>query len=319
MSLFAIHDAEGAAFPPLDGWVVDTVALSENPAPQDYSAIRPDCSWLVRLNWGYGSTGTIPAPNEVDRFIEAAIVYVIRSRGAHSFIVGNEPNHENERPNGMYITPTHYAQCFNRTRAAVRSARPEIRVVPAAFAPYHANPTPWTAYGREVYKQIEAGGGADGINIHAYTRGMRPEDIQSDRTMGEPIANTYSGFWTYQDALALVPNSMKGLPAYITEFLSQTGKIRIPVWFRQPTRTLKAGTGMQAGRKSTVWHFSAGIPMKTSNGGLKTSQKCKRTFKVLSTMPLWSLWRATTTSFYPKWDNLPAGHLQCNLALLRAL
>jgi murein DD-endopeptidase MepM/ murein hydrolase activator NlpD len=258
MNLFGVHDREGYAFPPPGGWVVDTVALSEAPLPTDYTAFRGDINWLVRLNWGYGSTGTIPMPHEVDRFVERVQSYALRSRGAYAFIIGNEPNHEGERPNGTFITPTHYAGCYNACFHAIKSGSTQIRVMPAAFAPYHANPYPWTDYARDVYKQINQ---ADGINIHAYTRGMAPESIQSQDKMGEPLAGTYSGFLTYLDALSLVPSRFKHLPAYITEFNP------IPDWENRNTGVVQAAykeiEGYNAGNGTQKIHCLALFRWKT--------------------------------------------------------
>lgn len=216
--LYGLHDREGAYMVPAGGWCVDTVALSENPAPTDYAALRGDINWIVRLNWGYGSTGTIPLPYEYGKMAAACAAYVANSKGAQRWIIGNEPNHEQERPNGVYIAPEDYALCFEICRGAIKRADPAAQVIPAPCAPYHANPTNWLQYWRVMLETIALNGGCDGIAVHAYTRSSNPVDIYSTAEMGPPLEGQYSGFWTYLDALFAVPASMRHLPAYITEF-----------------------------------------------------------------------------------------------------
>jgi len=216
--LFGIHDREGANIVPAGGWVVDTVALSENPQPTDYTALRGDVNWIVRLNWGYGSTGTVPLPHEYGRMAAACAEYVAKSRGCDRWIIGNEPNHEQERPNGVYITPAYYADCYLECRDAIKAVRPAAQVIPAPIAPYHATPMPWLAYWREMLQLIADNGGCDGIALHAYTRSADPADIQSEAKMAAPLAGLYYGFRTYRDQLDGVPAPLRSLPAYLTEF-----------------------------------------------------------------------------------------------------
>lgn len=215
--LYGLHDREGRFVLPPGGWCVDTVALSENPQPTNYTTLRGDINWIVRLNWGYGTTGTIPLPTEYDRMAAACALYVAQSKGAARFIIGNEPNHEQERPGGVYITPDHYAACFVKCRAAIKRAVPSAQVIPAPCAPYHADPTDWGVYWLDMLKTIARTGGCDGIAVHAYTRSSNPADVNSTAKMGPPLESTYSGFLTFVDALDLVPLSMRHLPAYITE------------------------------------------------------------------------------------------------------
>lgn len=215
--LYGLHDREGRDIVPAGGWIVDTVALSENPAPMNYAAMRSDINWIVRLNWGYGTTGTIPLPDQYQEFANRCADYVARSNGADRFIIGNEPNHEQERPNGVYITPEQYARCFKLCRDAIKRVRLDAQVIPAPCAPYHANPVDWLEYWRTVL-EILGPDECDGLAIHAYTRSSNPADIDSDATMGPPLEDQFSGFYTYQDARLAVPSNMEHLPVYITEF-----------------------------------------------------------------------------------------------------
>lgn len=218
--LYGMHDREGAHILPSGGWCVDTRALSENPAPTDYTQIRGDINWLVRLNWGYGSTGTIPLPQSDKLFFDRLAYYVHGSKGVHAWIIGNEPNHEQERPNGAYISPERYAHFFVRARTLIKTIDPNACVIPAPCAPYHANPVNWLEYWREMLTIIAGNGGCDGITIHAYARSSDPYDInENDIRMGPgPLEGQFAGFLTYVDAFEAVPHSLRHLPAYITEF-----------------------------------------------------------------------------------------------------
>ena len=213
--LYGLHDRQAAPHVPNGGWCVDTIALSDNPAPTQYDT---RINWLVRVNWGYGSTGTIPLPGNDQLFWDRIAHYVHNSTGVHAWIIGNEPNHEQERPNGTYITPLRYAEFFAKIRTLIKTINPNARVIPAPCAPYHANPANWLDYWRDMLGYIAKMGGCDGLAVHAYTRSSKPEDIASTAEMGAPLELQHSGFWTYVDALDEVPPSLRHLPAYITEF-----------------------------------------------------------------------------------------------------
>lgn len=213
--LYGIHDREGASAVPSGGWCVDTVALSENPAPQDYDT---SLNWLVRLNWGYGTAGTIPLPEGYPEYTKKALEYIFRSSGAFGYIIGNEPNHENERPAGTIITPNLYSWLFSRARSVIKSSLPETRVITAAMAPYHASPTDWLYYFKTTLQLIASQGGTDGIALHAYARGGTPSAITDTTKMGAPLVGQYNSFRTYRDALSVIPSSFRDTPVYITEF-----------------------------------------------------------------------------------------------------
>ena len=71
--LYGLHDKEGAPFVPDGGWCIDTLAISEHPAPTVYDS---RINWIVRANWGYGSTGTIPTPGLYNEFAAACASYI---------------------------------------------------------------------------------------------------------------------------------------------------------------------------------------------------------------------------------------------------
>lgn len=234
MRLHSIHDREGYIEVPEGGFVVDTIAISENPQPVNYSALSSTDNWIIRVNWGYGDTGTIPIGGLVNEFVRKSAEYLLKSSGYHAAIIGNEPNHEGERPNGIFIDPEHAAWVFSTVRNLVKTQNSQIRFITPPCAPYHANPMPWREYLHRMLLAIEDQGSADGIGIHAYARSMNPSEATSDEKMRPPLEHDYRSFRTYLDALSEVPPSLKHLPAYITEFNP------IPDWENLNTGIIRA-------------------------------------------------------------------------------
>lgn len=216
-NLYGIHDEEGAHLVPPDGWCVALVSLSEDANPKDYTAIRSDINWIVRVNWGYGTQGTIPLPGNMPDYLARLSHFVAGSRGVHTYQIGNEPNHENERPQGVYISPQMYAEVFIKAHNLVKKMHLGNRVAPAAPAPYHANPTDWTLYTKEMLLRIAEAAMPDSLTCHAYSRGSSPASVEDATRMQPPLQHTYNGFLTYLDFLDCVPSVMRHLPVDITE------------------------------------------------------------------------------------------------------
>lgn len=219
-NLAGLHDRSAAHATPPGTWVVDTIALSENPQPHAYDGSR---EWFGRLNWGYGSTGTLPLPDRYNVFAQAAAVYVAGSRGCRRWIIGNEPNLAREWPDHVPIYPWNYAAAYKLCRAAIHAlpGHSHDEVLIAASGPwndqcqYDGNPDgDWIKYFSD---QCELCGVVDGFSIHAYTHAYDVSQVSSDRFMDHPFENRQYNFRTYQDYCDAVPLSMTHLPAYITE------------------------------------------------------------------------------------------------------
>jgi hypothetical protein len=220
-ALIGLHDREAVALAAPESWIVDTVALSENPPPIAYD---PAYNWITRLNFGYGSTGTLPLPEHYQSFAQQVAQYVNASSGCTRWIIGNEPNLSREFPQGQPIFPWNYASCFKLCRQAIHAlpGHQSDEVLVAASGPwndelkYHDNPTgDWILYFQHVLSVLA--GGYDGYALHAYTHGYDPALVTSTARMAAPFQNRYYEFRTYQDYCLAVPEQYSDLPAYLTE------------------------------------------------------------------------------------------------------
>lgn len=242
-SIYGIHDVAGSDFLQQNncsGWLVQSVDVW-NDIPADYTPlVNAKCRVLVRLNNGYGSTGTIPLPSGYDAFAQRCAQWVAASRGAKVFVIGNEMNISAERPQGQPILPADYAICFLKCRAAIQ-AKPgfaNTNVVPGATGPYNietnypANPTGnWVKYFQDILVALQ--GQCDGIAIHCYSRGQNPGDVTNQDKYPAPYQNNYRGFLAYRNFIQAVPAGMKNLPVYLTE--TQPLINDAPNWLNQNT------------------------------------------------------------------------------------
>jgi hypothetical protein len=220
-NLIGLHDREATALAVADSWIVDTVALSENPVAPAYD---PRFRWLVRLNFGYGSTGTLPAVGEYDDFAARVARYVAGSTNCTRWIIGNEPNLSREWPEGEPIYPWNYAACFKKCREAIRALPGHERdeVLVAASGPWNAelkyevNPNgDWVIYFGDQLEWI--GDGFDGVALHAYTHGYDVGLVSSEAVMNAPFDGWHYEFRCYRDYLWRMPEKYDSKLIYMTE------------------------------------------------------------------------------------------------------
>lgn len=219
-NLAGLHDREAQAIAVPDTWILDTVALSENPQPVNYDA---KFHWITRINWGYGSTGTLPALR-YDAFADSAAIYVRDSQNCHRWIIGNETNLPREWPASGPIYPWSYATCYGLARKAIRMmhGHENDEVLIAASGPwnnelkYEGNPTgDWIKYFADVIDLCD--GDMDGFAIHSYTHGYNVSLVTSSARMQAPFQNRHYEFRTYRDYLEAIPDELHHLPVYLTE------------------------------------------------------------------------------------------------------
>lgn len=213
------------------GWIVFTHKLGDDPTHDSGCDYRQwsDAGFhiIARLNYGYGSEGTIPVPGRYARFAARCARFVEHSQGCSIWVVGNEPNHPQERPNGMPIVPQSYADCYAKVWRAIKglATRELQQVVPAPIAPWNNQTVylgnaqgDWIWYFVDVLQLImERDAMPDAIALHTYTHGHNPALITDESTMNPPFQHRRYNFRTYIDFLDAIPVEMSKLPVYITE------------------------------------------------------------------------------------------------------
>lgn len=218
--LFAIHDPGGEHLilgSQRSGWIVHTVSVKDE-APRDYRMWEQyGLTNIARLNWGYGSTGTIPKPDQYRYFADLCAQYVSRSPGCTKWIIGNEPNHSQEWPDGQQITVERYVEAYRLCREAIKAVQPYAEIIPAAIAPWNVEAGDWLDYFEQMLMLIGLGN-LEGIALHTYTHGLDPALVTSEQRMDAPFTDRRFHFRAYQDFLKRVPVNMRRLPVYITEF-----------------------------------------------------------------------------------------------------
>jgi hypothetical protein len=231
--LHGFHDPGGERLmEDAPGWVLFTEKLGADPSNRqgpDYSPIvNRGFRVIARLNHGYGKEGTIPSPEWHDEFAKRCGGFVGGSWGCHIWIVGNEPNHPQEWPGGNVILPPEYAVCYMLAEREIHKqpGHENDVVIPAPIAPwcgmaqYPGNERgDWIKYFFDVLKAIlDYGGRIDGIGLHTYTHGHDANLVYNMDRMGPPFEDRLFNFRSYRDFLDAVPQALRHLPAYITEF-----------------------------------------------------------------------------------------------------
>ncbi|MBX3014840.1 MAG: hypothetical protein KF832_25190 [Caldilineaceae bacterium] len=229
--IFGLHDAGGEQLL-LDagrpGWIVFTEELGTDPRDRRGRDYRPwadkGLGVIARLNHGYGPAGTLPAGDQHEAFAQRCANWVAASPGCTHWIIGNEPNHPNEWPQGNPITPQRYAMYYTFCRDAILDlpGHETDTVLVAAVAPWCAKGSyagnsegDWIKYFEDVLRFVSI---CDGIALHTYTHGAHPSLISSESKMSNPtFAHRLLHFRAYREFMAAIPLAMRSLPVYITE------------------------------------------------------------------------------------------------------
>ena len=204
------------------GWIVITESIGSDPgdhSTRDYSDLASrGFSVIVRLNNAHdGTNGTYPTSDKYADFATRCANFCKGMRGASIVIIGNEPNHVQERPHGQPILPLDAAKVFNLCYTAIKNLEDRIAVLTPAVAPwdnstkYDGNKSgDWLIYYRHMIDAIVK---CDGFAIHAYTHGPDPALIR-DMTM---VEGWFWHFPVFEQQLNTIPPALRTLPAYITE------------------------------------------------------------------------------------------------------
>ncbi len=232
--IFGLHEPGGErlmAEKGKKGWILFTERVFHDPNDQhsgDYSRWSNDgFGVIVRVNHDYFPGGTLPEPQHYDAFAQRVHNFVKNSKGAHIWIIGNEMNHEQERPQGHTITAKLYAQCYKKCWDQIHRLPGHERdqVAVGAVAPWN-NTTAypgnesgdWVKYYVDILNEIAAlGGHVDAITLHTYTHGCDPNLVFNEQKMNPPFQNYHYHFRCYRDFLEATPPAFRNAPVYITE------------------------------------------------------------------------------------------------------
>lgn len=219
--LYGIHDAGGEHLLPTGSTIVITEAIGHNPNDlwgRDYRQwSERGYTVLVRLNNGYGPEGTLPAVEHYGDFARRCANFVKNSAGCTHWIIGNEPNHGQEWPQGQPISAHEYAGCFRMVAKRIFEVCGEHHLtIAAAVAPWNVQMGDWLLYQRTMLAALQDH--ADGIAIHTYTHGTDPALVTSDAKMDAPgFTDRYFHFRAYRDLMNAIPEALRDLPVWITE------------------------------------------------------------------------------------------------------
>ncbi|MBN1640729.1 MAG: N-acetylmuramoyl-L-alanine amidase [Anaerolineae bacterium] len=232
--IFGLHEPGGEwlmAEKGRRGWIVFTHELGRDPNNRSGHDYRPwtDRGYgaIARLNHGYGAAGTIPLPQHYDAFAQRVANFVAASPGCHVWVIGNEMNHQQERPEGQPIAPEQYARCYAKCweRIHALAGHDQDQVAIGPVAPWNAATTyasnesgDWVRYFGDAIDAILALGARIGaVALHTYTHGTDPNLVFSGQKMNPPFHNRHYNFRAYQDFMSAIPPALRHLPVYITE------------------------------------------------------------------------------------------------------
>jgi len=218
--ILGIHEPGGGhiLMPEGGGWVLTTHALGRDVSDisgYDFSNLKK-YHIVARLNHGYGRAGTLPLIHYYPIFALRCANFVRNSKGCHRWIIGNEPNHSQERPEGIDIFAQDYVDCYNLCYRAIRSLpnHQDDIIIPAPVAPWNTETGDWIEYQEYVWNHID---GAGALAIHTYTHGPDPSLITDNSKMDFPYSDRFFNFRTYRDFMNVVPIRFMEKPMLITE------------------------------------------------------------------------------------------------------
>lgn len=262
--LHGLHEPGGEWLMDDSGWILFTHELGDDPTHDSGCDYRQwsDAGFgiIARLNYGYGSAGTIPVPGRYDRFAARCARFVEHSHGCSTWVIGNEPNHPQERPNGMPIVPISYADCYAKVWRAIKglATRELQQVVPAPVAPWNNQTTyqgnwngDWIWYFIDMLQLImQRDAIPDAIALHTYTHGHNPALITDESTMNPPFNHRKYNFRCYRDFLDAVPKDLSRVPVYITEMN-----------VNDPWSNVDNGWVLEAYKELNDWNKGGGQPI----------------------------------------------------------
>jgi murein DD-endopeptidase MepM/ murein hydrolase activator NlpD len=198
------------------GWCVDSVAIENAHTEIDYRPFaNAGVKVLMRINYGYHWTGTIPNPDNASQtqtFIANALKTITRSPGAFGYIIANEANNPGEWPQGRRISPEEYAAVYNQIW---RNRPAGAKLAPLATDPYYGPGSDNREWWVRMLTLID---GADFLTVHPKTQDSDPNQVNSDVKFGDPpLTWQFLHLRAYQPLLQAVPARFRHLPVIATE------------------------------------------------------------------------------------------------------
>lgn len=199
----------------VDAWSLELTELSSNFSGRDFrfDSVTP----IIRLNWGYGSTGTLPLPEKYDEFAYRCAEFIKHSQGIQRVHIGNELSLQWEWPNGIMPTVEQYVQAYHKTYNAIKSVNPNIMITFAPPAPW--NPT-WGGDWVDIIPKLCDMIGHDKIDffaLHAYTKGYNLNGFTKLQPMDAPYQHRNFSFAVLYEQMNAIPKDMRHLEVHITE------------------------------------------------------------------------------------------------------
>jgi murein DD-endopeptidase MepM/ murein hydrolase activator NlpD len=220
--LLGLHDRAGGEFlaqQNIRGWCLDTVQMGLQAQALDYTALSlKGVRVIVQLAYGANGAGTLPALDQYTAFANAVVGTISNSSGVYAFVVGNEPNHPDQWPQGLQITPEMYGQLWNMIWFNVPSRVP---VIPAPIDPYYGPGSDSRDYWARMLQAILRGsggrrGGADGLMFHPKVQWHDKALVRSDQQFTDPPLLGMPYQWKAWQALYdVTPAPFKTLPIYL--------------------------------------------------------------------------------------------------------
>lgn len=181
---------------------------------------------IMRWNWGYAGTGTVPPMQHEQAWIEAMVATVKASQGVwvHSFF--NEYNNPTEWTGGYpnvkeILTPWRVLDLYERVIARL----PDVLVAPGAVDPFNVVAQEFGQPGDpKVWFDTVINGATrvDAILLHAKTQTNDPAECASDEEFSHPpLIGRHLHLKTFEDQLGWVRPGLRDKPVIITELNPQ--------------------------------------------------------------------------------------------------
>lgn len=229
----------------LEGYNGGTVGDITTPSNQGFGVV-------VRMNWGFGSSGSLPTSSNYATYAQRAATLCSAHRNyCRYYIVGNETNLGVEWPNGgaadgcetcngfngpcvnpkEALTHQRYANCFQQTYNAVHAVAPECNLLLSPAATWAGNfscslgePTAldYICYTDTLYQLIPHSM-IGGMAFHPKTHVHDPAEITSNTMHDNPVFSCshnlqiHWGFRVYQDELNRIPSDLRSKAIFFTE------------------------------------------------------------------------------------------------------